>query len=258
MARIVAVALAAVALAACTAGGADGGGTGRAERGHSGADVHVFAAASLSDAFTDLAAAFEAAQPDHRVVLNLAGSSALRAQILAGAPADVFASASPSIMDEVAAAGLTRGRAHHFATNRLQIATPAGNPAGITGLGDFERPELFLGLCAEPVPCGQLAGALLEGAGVEPSVDTREPDVRALLTKIAAGELDAGIVYRTDVAALGDEVTGIELAGGGPEAVYPIAALVDGPEPEGADAFVAFVLGPAGQRILAEHGFGAP
>ncbi len=161
----------------------------------------VFAAASLTDSFEVLAAAFEAGHPGVTVTLNFAASSALREQILAGAPADVFASASADDMNRLAAAGALAGEPRVFARNRMVIAVPAGNPAGITGLEDFADPGRLIGLCAEEIPCGRYAREALASAGVTPSPDTLEPDVRALLTKVAAGELDAGIVYATDIAA---------------------------------------------------------
>jgi molybdate transport system substrate-binding protein len=243
--RLAAAASAVVLLATAACDGEEEAGRGA---------ITVLAAASLTDAFTALAHAFEATD-DVTVELSFAASSSLREQILAGAPADVFASASPSAMEAVIDAGAA-ARSTDFAANRLQIAVPAGNPAGVTGLEDFARADLLLGLCAQSVPCGELARQALGGAGVDPSIDTDEPDVRSLLTKVAAGELDAGIVYRTDVLAGGDEVEGIDLpAAHDVVATYPIAVLSDAGEPEAADAFAAFVLSAQGQAILVEHGF---
>ena len=220
-------------------------------------ELLVSAAASLTDAFGEVEAAFEAANPDVDVVLNLGASSALREQILEGAPADVFASANNSNMDQVVEAGEVSGDPEIFVTNLLQIAVPAGNPGDVTGLDDFAREELFIGLCEEEVPCGDFGREALANAGVTPSIDTNEPDVRALLTKVEAAELDAGIVYVTDVLSTDGAVEGIAI----PEednvvAEYPIAALASAPNPDAAAAFVEFVLGPDGQAILAEYGFG--
>lgn len=220
--------------------------------------ITVFAAASLTDAFGELADAFEAANPGTAVALSFAGSSALREQILAGAPADVFASANTSNMDQVIEGGAATG-SQPFARNQLQIAVPAGNPAGISGLDDFADGDLLLGLCAEEVPCGQLGREALAIAGVTPSIDTNEPDVRSLLTKIEAGELDAGIVYVTDVQSAGDAVDGIDIpAEENVIATYPIAPLVDAANREVAEAFVAFVLSAEGQEIFESYGFDAP
>lgn len=222
-------------------------------------ELLVSAAASLTDAFADVEAAFEDANPDVDVVLNLGSSSSLREQILEGAPADVFASANTSNMDQVVEAGEVEGEPEIFVRNLLQIAVPSGNPAGVTGLEDFGRDELLIGLCAEEVPCGDFAREALANAGVTPAIDTNEPDVRALLTKVEVGELDAGITYVTDVASTNGAVEGVDI----PDdqnvvASYPIAALTNAPNPEAAAAFVAFVLSDEGQAILAEYGFAAP
>ena len=222
-------------------------------------EVLVSAAASLTDALADVATAFEAAHPGVDVVLNLAGSSALRAQILEGAPVDVFASASMADMDRVVAAGRTAAPPRVFARNRLRIAVPAGNPAGVLGLADFADADLLLGLCAPEVPCGAFARRALEKAGVRPDLDTEEPDVRALLTRIELGELDAGITWATDVASVGGAVEGIDLPDEvNPEADYPIAVLADSPNGPAARAFVDFVLSDDARAILTRHGFGRP
>lgn len=215
--------------------------------------ITVFAAASLTDAFTEVGAAFEAANPGTTVAFSFAGSSALREQILAGAPADVFASANASNMDRVVDADAA-GEPVDFATNVLQIAVSPGNEAGVTGLDDFADAELLIGLCAEEVPCGDFGREVLANAGVTPQIDTNEPDVRSLLTKIQAGELDAGIVYLTDVRAAGDAIAGIEIpAAQNVVATYPIATASDS---DVAEAFVAFVLSDVGHAILESYGFG--
>jgi molybdate transport system substrate-binding protein len=224
-----------------------------------GGTVLVFAAASLTDAFAEVETAFEAGYPGVDVQLNLAGSSSLREQILEGAPADVFAPANQSNMDQVIGAGEVDGEARVFVANLLQIAVPAQNPAGVAGLEDFAREELLIGLCAEGVPCGDFGREALSNAGVEASIDTNEPDVRALLTKIGADELDAGIVYVTDVIAAGDLVEGIDIADDqNVVASYPIAPLVGAPNPGAAAAFVDFVLSEQGQSILVSYGFATP
>jgi molybdate transport system substrate-binding protein len=144
-------------------------------------------------------------------------------------------------------------------TNRLQIAVPAGNDAGVTGLDDFADADLLIGLCAEEVPCGEFAREALANAGVTPSIDTNEPDVRSLLTKVEVGDLDAGIVYVTDVIAAGDAVEGVDIpADVNVIATYPIAALTDAGNAEVADAFVEFVLSDEGQEVLGSYGFDAP
>ncbi|MGH3668193.1 MAG: molybdate ABC transporter substrate-binding protein [Acidimicrobiia bacterium] len=222
-------------------------------------ELLVSAAASLTDAFAEMESAFEVANPGLDVVLNLGSSSALREQILEGAPADVFASANTANMDQVAEAGELSGEAEIFVTNSLQIAVPIGNPAEVTGVEDFAREELLIGLCAEGVPCGDFGRQALAKAGVIPSVDTNEPDVRALLTKIEAGELDAGITYVTDVLSASGSVEGLEIpAEVNIVAEYPIATLAGAPNPDAAAAWVEFVLSEEGQAILTRYGFTSP
>lgn len=221
-------------------------------------ELVVSAAASLADAFASIESAFEEAYPGVDVVVNLAGSSALREQILEGAPVDVFASASRSDMDRVVAAGETVGEPRVFASNLLQIAVPPDNPGGVVGLGDFANEDLLIGLCADDVPCGDFAREVLANAGVVPSVDTNEGDVRSLLTKIEGGELDAGIVYVTDVVS-SRAVEGVGI----PEEVnvvaeYPIGVMANGADRDGAAAFIEFVLSEEGQAIMAEFGFSSP
>lgn len=244
----VGVATAALLLSAC-------GGTGQSTSD----EVLVSAASSLTEAFAEMEIAFESANPEIDVVLNIGGSSALREQILAGAPADVFASANISNMGLVVDAGDVEGESAIFARNRLEIAVPVGNPGGVTGLADFARDELLIGLCAESVPCGDYGQRVLQNAGVVPAVDTEEPNVRALLTKIEVGELDAGIVYETDVASTDGEVTGVEIPDGdNVHADYSIAVLTEAPNVDGAAVFLAFVLSEEGRAILANHGFVLP
>jgi molybdate transport system substrate-binding protein len=219
--------------------------------------VVVFTAASLTDGFDTMATAFEAEFPGAEVQLNLAGSSTLREQILGGAPADVFASADERNMKVVGAAGELGSTPAIFARNSLQIAVPASNPGEVTTLADLADPDLFVGICAEGVPCGDFARMVLDAAGVEASIDTNEGDVRALLTKIEADELDAGIVYATDVASSAG-VAGVKIPTEvNVEVRYPIATLAAAPNPRVAEAFVAFVLSPEGQDIIVAGGFGS-
>jgi molybdate transport system substrate-binding protein len=220
--------------------------------------VLVSAASSLTDAFSVVESAFEAANPGVDVQLNLAASSVLREQILGGAPVDVFASADSDNMERLARAGVVAGAPRAFARNRLQIAVPAGNPAAVSGLADLATEELLIGLCVARAPCGGYGDRLLAAAGVTPSLDTREPSARALLAKIEAGELDAGIVYATDVKS-SSRVEGIVVpADRSLAAVYPIAVLEAAPNEAAAAAFVAFVLAGEGRAILADHGFLEP
>ena len=245
----------ATAAANTTAKADGGGGQGSAVEG----TVLVFAAASLTDAFGDVKVAFEKENPEAEVQLNFGGSSALREQILAGAPADVFASANESNMADVVDAGDVTGDPETFVTNELQIAVPAGNPGKVKGLDDFANDDLLIGLCAVEVPCGDFAREALKAVGVEPAIDTNEPDVRALLSKIGSDEWDAGIVYVTDVNSAGDRVEGIDIpADDNVVAEYTIAQLAEAPNEEGAKAFTEFVVSSEGQEILSGYGFGKP
>ncbi|TFB57215.1 molybdate ABC transporter substrate-binding protein [Cryobacterium tagatosivorans] len=220
--------------------------------------VVVFAAASLTEAFTALGEQFEADHPGTSVTVNFGSSSALAQQLTAGAPADVFAAASPSAMGVVDEAGLVRGGATVFASNSLRIAVPAGNPAGVTGLADFARGDLTVALCAPEVPCGVLSAQVFADAGITPAPDTLEQDVKATLVKVERDEVDCALVYRTDVLAAGGAVDGIDFPGAD-EAVteYPIAMLSDAPNPAAARAFRDFVLSDTGTAALAAAGFGA-
>lgn len=221
--------------------------------------VTVFAAASLTDAFQAAGRRFEQANPGVEVVLNLASSSTLATQIVAGAPADVFASADRAQMDAVANAGLVTGGPTDFARNRLQIAVEAGNPRQVTGLDDLARDDLTVVLAADAVPAGEYARAALDAQDIDVSPASLEPDVRAVLARVAMGEADAGIVYASDIAAAGGDVIGVPIpAEQNVAAVYPIATLVDAPNPDVADAFVAFVTSGAGAAVLTDAGFAAP
>lgn len=219
----------------------------------------VSAAASLTDAFGEMAEAFQDRHPGVEVLLNLGSSASLATQIVEGAPAHVLASANTAVMDRLVAAGTLSGVPRIFARNTLRIAVPDGNPAAVAGLEDFTRRDLRLGLCAEGVPCGDLARRVLEGAGIIPALDTEEPNVRSLLTKIELGELDAGITYVTDVATAAGTVEGIDI----PRALnlstdYSVAVVAGAPDPAAGHAFVGFVLSPEGRAILARHGFVLP
>lgn len=215
--------------------------------------VEVYAAASLQRSFDEIAAAFEAAHPGISVSAVYDGSSTLATQIGEGAPADVFASADEKNMAKVKAQAPDP---QIFAGNTLVIAVPAGNPGGVQALADLARATTVL--CAPEVPCGAASATLLSNAGVTVSPASSEQNVTAVLTKVAAGEADAGLVYATDV--VGRDDVGAIVPEGADAVVnrYPIAALADAPNPAAAAAFVAFVLSDEGQKILADAGFRAP
>jgi molybdate transport system substrate-binding protein len=247
--------IAAALLAGCNESTARGDGSSAAASGEVTGELVVFAAASLTDAFEAVVVALRAEHPDLQVVLNLGGSQTLAGQLREGATADVFASAADAQMEAVVAEELASDPVA-FATNRLAIVVEPGNPLGIRDLGDLARDDVVLVLAAEEVPAGRYAAEALATAGVEVSPVSLEVDVRAVLSKVALGEADAGIVYRSDVVAAGGRVDGIAIP---PQqnltVTYPLAVLDDAPNPTAARRFVAFVRSEAGQRILREHGF---
>jgi molybdate transport system substrate-binding protein len=220
-----------------------------------GEPVTVLAAASLTESFTRIGADFEAAHPGTAVTFSFGGSSGLAQQITAGAPADVFAAASPATMSTITDAGAAAGTPATFARNQLVIAVAEGNPHRITGLSGLSAVKVAV--CAPQVPCGTAAATVLTGRGVTPV--TREQDVRAALAKVRLGEVDAALVYRTDARAAASDVDGVEF----PESAravndYPIVALAEAPNAAGAAAFVAYVRSGAAQRVLADAGFQRP
>jgi molybdate transport system substrate-binding protein len=220
--------------------------------------LSVYAAASLTGAFDELATLLEEEDPSVDVQITYDGSSTLATQIAAGAPADVFASADHKNMQPLRDEGLT-GPATLFAGNTLRIAVAIGNPLKIDNLADLARPGVITVLCAVQVPCGAASAAVLANAGVTLSPASEEQNVTAVVTKVAAGEADAGLVYATDVAANPGRVEGVTPAGA--NAVvghYPIAVVAGSAHGDAAQAFVDLVLSPAGQSVLAAHGFLAP
>lgn len=222
-------------------------------------DVTVFAAASLTESFTTLGEGFMAAHPEATVTFNFGPSSGLAQQIISGAPADVFAAASPATMQMVVDTGDTTDEPKVFVSNTLQIAVPPGNPGGVIGLADFTDADLTIALCAVEVPCGAASEQVLAAAGLTAAPDTLETDVKAALSKVELDEVDAALVYRTDVITAGDGVEGIEF----PEASevvndYVIAVLTEAPNSDAAHAFVAYVQSREGQQILADAGFNTP
>lgn len=217
----------------------------------------VLAAASLREPFAVLGEAFEDAHPGVDVRLSFAGSSELAQQVLAGAPADVFASASPATMQTVTDAGLAHDPVT-FATNTLVVAVPAhGTGTPVTSVADLARPGVDVALCQAAVPCGAAAMEMLGRAGLTVEPVTLEPDVRAVLTKVRLGEVDAGVVYTTDVVSAGGDVTAVTVPDDVQVTVaYPVVALGE-PTTAAAD-FVDLVLGPVGTGVLHDAGFGPP
>lgn len=222
-------------------------------------EITVFAAASLTESFTEVGDAFTEANPDSKATFSFDASSALATQIIEGAPADVFASADVANMTKVTDESLNGTEPVIFATNPLTIVVAPGNPAGITGVADLANPDLKVVLCAAEVPCGRYAAQVLETAAVTVTPVSLEQNVRGVLTKVTAGEADAGIVYVTDVTAAGADGEAVEIpADINVVAEYPIATVAASGRQEVGEAFVDFLLGPEGQAIMASHGFGAP
>lgn len=222
-------------------------------------EITVSAAASLTGAFTELGRAFQEAHPGTTVTFNFDSSGTLATQIQSGAPADVFASADTTNMDELTAAGLVQGTPTVFAHNVLAIVVKPGNPAGVASLADLATAGV-VSLCADTAPCGKYADQILAEAGVTIPTDkvTRGQNVKATLTAVASGDADAGIVYVTDASASPD-VDRIDIpAEDNAEASYPIAVVKETGNAALATAFVEFVSSAVGLGILEAAGFLAP
>lgn len=222
-------------------------------------DVTVFAASSLSGAFTEIGDAFMLEHPDSTVTFNFSGSSELVTQINEGAPADVFASADLSTMTDLTDGGNNGSAPVLFAKNRAQIIVAPGNPRGITAVADLAAEDLIVVVCSPEVPCGKYATAIFENAAVTVTPKSLEANVKAVATKVTLGEADAGIVYRTDVIAAGAKGQGVEI----PAAInvvadYPIVVVEGASNAEGAQIFIDFVTSEPGQMILDGYGFLRP
>ncbi|MEU9589143.1 molybdate ABC transporter substrate-binding protein [Streptomyces sp. NPDC048219] len=221
--------------------------------------VTVFAAASLKESFTALGKTFEKEHPGTRVTFNFGGSDTLAASITSGAPADVFASASPKTMATVTDAGDAAGAPTTFVRNQLEIATLPGNPDKISSLKDLTRSGLKVVLCDKTVPCGAAAQKALDASGIELTPASYEQDVKSALTKVELKEADAAVVYKTDVKAAGEKVAGVDF----PESAkavndYPIALLKQAPNADAGRAFVELVKSAEGQKVLTGAGFRTP
>ncbi len=218
----------------------------------------VYAASSLTATFTDLAADFEADHEEVEVELSFGGSADLVAQVQQGAPADVVATADTATMDRLASEDLIEEPVV-FASNRLEIAVPPGNPAGVRSLQDLAEPGLNLVVCAPEVPCGASTTQVAEVGGVTLSPVSEEQSVADVLGKVVSGEADAGLVYVTDVLAAGDEVQGVQF----PESAdvvnaYPVAVVTETDHEGLAAEFVTLVTGERGREVLSAAGFGRP
>jgi len=219
----------------------------------------VFASASLTAPFEDLVEAFERNHPDHPVRLNTAGTPQLVLQAREGARVDIFASADAASLEPLLLQHDDRFEPVEFARGSMAIVVAAGNPRGIDSVIDLGRSDLLVSLCGPAVPAGRYAREVLARASVEVRSVSDEPSVRALVSKVALGELDAGLVYATDLRTAGDRVEGVAIADEwNVTARYPLAILTRGPRAERASAFVEFVRSEAGGAILTAHGFQLP
>lgn len=222
-------------------------------------DLTVLAAASLTAAYNQIGHDFMKAHPEARVTFSFGGSSTLVTQILQGAPADVLASADQPNMQKLVDGGLADGQPAVFTQNRLQIVVQAGNPKKIAGLADLANPNLVVDLCAPAVPCGSYATQAFARAGVKVTPKSQEQDVKSVVTRVSLGEADAGIVYTTDVKAGGTTVEGVDIpADQNVIATYPIVRVKGTRNPVTASAFIDWVVGATGQKILAQYGFTRP
>jgi molybdate transport system substrate-binding protein len=218
--------------------------------------VTVLAAASLTDTFGSLARSFEKQHPNVTIRQSFGGSATLAAQIVQGAPVDVFASAADAPMATVTRAGLA-SHPVEFATNVLELVVPKGNPAHIASLKDLTRPGVKTILCDPTQPCGSASVALFRATGLSVTPVSLEQDVSSVLTKVELDEADAGLVYVTDAKAAGGKVQTIAI----PEAKsvvndYPIVVLKGAPNPRAAKAYEEYLTGPVGSKVLRTAGFG--
>lgn len=257
---VLATALVAVGLGGCGSGddGSSSAGSPSSASPSLSGSITVFAAASLTESFTTLGQQFETANPGVKVTLSFAASSALAMQITSGAPADVFASASTKNMDQVVSAG-DASDPKVFATNVMEIAVPSANPGKVTGVDSLASSSVKTALCQPQVPCGVVAQQVFTNAKITVKPVTLEPDVKSVLSKVQMNEVDAGMVYITDVKAAGDKVKGVEIpADINASTDYPIAALSTSSNAAVAAAFVDYVLSPAGESVLTAAGFQQP
>ncbi|WP_052869094.1 molybdate ABC transporter substrate-binding protein [Streptomyces niger] len=251
-----------LALSACSssdsAGKSESGASGSSSDKLSG-EVTVFAAASLKESFTTLKKEFEKEHPGTKVTFSFGGSDSLAAGITSGAPADVFAAASPKTMKTVTDKGDAVGEPATFIRNQLEIATLPGNPDKVSSLKDLTKSGRKVVLCDKTVPCGSAAQKALGASHLELTPVSYEQDVKSALNKVVLKEADAAVVYKTDVKAAGDKVEGVEF----PESAkaindYPIARLKNAKNPDAAKAFIALVRSDKGQRVLNQAGFLKP
>jgi molybdate transport system substrate-binding protein len=247
-------AVAALAVAGCSSSG--GSGSPSTSSGALSGSITVAAASSLTEAFDTIKAQFTKAHPGTKITISYGASSDLATQITNGAPIDVFASASTSNMDDVKSEAINPV---NFVTNTMEIATPPSNPANISSVTDLAKPGVKVAVCSPEVPCGVVATEVFKNAKITVKPAAEEEDVKSTLAAVESGEVDAGMVYVTDVRAAGDQVKGVEIPDNlNASTEYPIAALKGSKNPDLAKAFVDYVLSPDGKNVLADDGFSKP
>ena len=220
--------------------------------------ITVFAAASLMQTFTQLGKQFEAAHKGDTVKFSFGPSSGLATEITSGAPADVFASASPATMDVVVKAG-DAASPQNFAKNVMEVAVPPNNPANVTSVTDLAKSSVKVALCQPQVPCGVVAAQVFKNAGITVKPVTLETDVDSVVTQVETGSVDAGMVYVTNVLSAGTKLKGITIpANVNASTLYPIATIKSSKHASIAKEFVDYVLSPAGQQVLTAAGFEKP
>ena len=259
---VTAAVLGACALAGCSSSGSSSSSssatTSASSPASSTGSITVFAAASLMGTFTQLGKQFEAAHPGDTVKFSFGSSSSLATEITSGAPADVFASAAPANMDTVVKAG-DASSPQDFAKNTAEVAVPPNNPANVTSVNELAKSSVKVALCQPQVPCGVVAGEVFKNAGITVKPVTLQPDVKSTLTQVELGNVDAGMVYATDVKAAGTKVKGVAIpASDNASTLYPIDTISSSKNKSEAQAFVAYVLSPAGQQVLTAAGFQKP
>jgi molybdate transport system substrate-binding protein len=220
--------------------------------------ITVFAAASLMGTFTQLGKQFETAHPGDTVKFSFGPSSGLATEITSGAPADVFASAATANMDTVVSAG-DASNPQNFAKNIMEVAVPPNNPAKVKSVNDLAKKSVKTALCQPQVPCGVVAAEVFKNVGITVKPVTLQADVKSVLAQVELGNVDAGMVYVTDVMAAGTKVKGVAIpANENASTLYPIATINGSKQKSEAQAFVAYVLSPAGQQVLSAAGFEKP
>jgi len=219
--------------------------------------LRIAATSSLTEVFNDIGEQFMLANPDITIAFNFASSSDLALQISQGLPADVFASADVKNMAKVTDAGLLHGQPVAFATNSLEIVVEKGNPLFIDSLAQLASPGLLFVTCPIEVPIGAYTAEVLRNAGVTVTPASLEENVKGILTKVALGEADAGIVYRTDILAAGNSVTGVPIADNvNVTTKYLVGALRDSQNQDASQRFIIFLSSEQGQKIFSQFGFG--